>query len=87
MKEAYQLKRSGRYDEAAPKLEAALKAQPTNAKAHWILAWILAEQGTTYNDAAKVQRAQEEFRAFMKYSKEARKLAEAKRALGRLAKK
>jgi len=87
VKEAYQLKRSGKYDEAAQKLEAALKAQPSNAKAHWIFAWILAEQGTTYNDAAKVQRAKEEFQAFLKSSKEAKKVAEAKKALARLAKK
>jgi len=43
--EALELKRGGRREEALLKAREAAALDPTNAEAHWIAAWVLAQQG------------------------------------------
>jgi tetratricopeptide (TPR) repeat protein len=83
-KEALRLKHAGQYDAAAAKFSEVLAADPKNALAHWGMAWIMAEQGTTYKDADKIAKAKSEFKTFLTLSKDAKKVAEARRALKRL---
>ncbi|MBC7287011.1 MAG: hypothetical protein H5T86_02995 [Armatimonadetes bacterium] len=85
-KEALNLKHAGKYDEAAEKAKAAIDAEPCNELAHWVLAWIYAEQGRTHNDNSKVSKAKKQFQCFLKLSKNAKKRREATRALKRLSK-
>ena len=83
-KEALNLKHSGDYDAAAEKARAAIQADDSNELAHWTLAWILAEQGTTANDSAKIEEAKKEFQRVLELTKDAKRKSEAQKALKRL---
>lgn len=82
--EVLDMKHDGEYADAADELDKILSSDSSNAEAHWILAWILAEQGTTHNNPAKVDEAKEHFQRFIDLSDDQSKISEAEAALDRL---
>ncbi|MFP3904041.1 MAG: tetratricopeptide repeat protein [Armatimonadota bacterium] len=81
---ALDMKHNGNYEGAADELNSVLASDPNNAEAHWALAWILAEQGKTDNDSAKINEAKQHFNQFIDMSSDQSKISEAEAALARL---
>lgn len=84
MDEIVKMKHDGDYTEAAKELDKVLSSDSENARAHWVLAWVLAEQGKTYNNPSKVDEARQHFQRFIELSDDQSKISEAEAALDRL---
>ncbi len=82
--DAMDMKHDGNYEGAADELNRVLASDPNNAEAHWALAWILAEQGQTNNDATKIEQAKQHFNQFINMSSDQSKISEAEAAIARL---
>lgn len=78
------MKHEGDYEGAADELNKVLASDSNNAEAHWALAWILAEQGQTNNDSAKIEQAKQHFNQFINMSSDQSKISEAEAAIARL---
>lgn len=79
VKEAITLKDLGQLDAAAAKCREALQSEPNNEDAHWVLAWVLAQQ-------RKKAEARAEFQTVLQSTQDARRKRLATEAVARLSK-